>query len=86
MRAIARTATSVPWWKEPTKEKWYAYIAAWDWHGWRMARRCIARHGNLANAVSFFASIFNFITSRRNVPMIRVDSAVITPGAGTVTA
>ena len=34
----------------------------------------------------FFASIFNFITSRRNVPMIRVDSAVITPGAGTVTA
>ena len=25
---------SVPWWKEPTKDQWYAYIAAWL--GWTL--------------------------------------------------
>jgi SHS family lactate transporter-like MFS transporter len=24
----------VPWWKEPTKDQWYAYIAAWL--GWTL--------------------------------------------------
>ena len=28
------TATEVPWWKEPTKDQWYAYIAAWL--GWTL--------------------------------------------------
>jgi hypothetical protein len=22
-------ARDVPWWKEPTKDQWYAYMAAW---------------------------------------------------------
>ena len=22
-------SSSVPWWKEPTRDQWYAYIAAW---------------------------------------------------------
>jgi MFS transporter, SHS family, lactate transporter len=34
MSATARTATSVPWWKEPTNEQWHAYIAAWL--GWTL--------------------------------------------------
>src|SRR5579871_3171957 len=27
-------SSSVPWWKEPTKDQWYAYIAAWL--GWTL--------------------------------------------------
>jgi SHS family lactate transporter-like MFS transporter len=34
MAAIADTGTSVPWWKEPTREQWKAYIAAWL--GWTL--------------------------------------------------
>src|SRR5262249_36892245 len=26
--AVAATEIQVPWWKEPTKDQWYAYIAA----------------------------------------------------------
>jgi MFS transporter, SHS family, lactate transporter len=32
--ATSAAATSVPWWKEPTKDQWYAYIAAWL--GWTL--------------------------------------------------
>ena len=33
--AIARgTAASVPWWKEPTKDQWIAWWAAWL--GWTL--------------------------------------------------
>jgi SHS family lactate transporter-like MFS transporter len=32
--AAARTTPSIPWWKEPTKDQWYAYIAAWL--GWTL--------------------------------------------------
>ena len=28
------TASDIPWWKEPTKDQWYAYIAAWL--GWTL--------------------------------------------------
>lgn len=28
------TASNVPWWKEPTKDQWYAYVAAWL--GWTL--------------------------------------------------
>ena len=34
MATFADTATSIPWWKEPTKDQWYAYIAAWA--GWTL--------------------------------------------------
>jgi MFS transporter, SHS family, lactate transporter len=34
MSAAAETATPVAWWKEPTKDQWYAYIAAWG--GWTL--------------------------------------------------
>lgn len=27
-------ASNVPWWKEPTKDQWYAYFAAWL--GWTL--------------------------------------------------
>ncbi len=32
--AVARDAAQVPWWKEPTKDQWYAYLAAWL--GWTL--------------------------------------------------
>jgi MFS transporter, SHS family, lactate transporter len=32
--ASATTAEPIPWWKEPTKDQWYAYIAAWL--GWTL--------------------------------------------------
>ena len=32
--AIPASDISVPWWKEPTKDQWYAYVAAWA--GWTL--------------------------------------------------
>lgn len=34
MAGIIGTASNVPWWKEPTKDQWYAYFAAWL--GWTL--------------------------------------------------
>jgi MFS transporter, SHS family, lactate transporter len=34
MSGIARGASTVPWWKEPTRDQWNAYIAAWL--GWTL--------------------------------------------------
>jgi SHS family lactate transporter-like MFS transporter len=34
MSDTARPTMSLPWWKEPTKDQWYAYIAAWL--GWTL--------------------------------------------------
>ena len=40
MVASNATGTSIPWWKEPTKDQWYAYIAAWlGWSSVTAARR-----------------------------------------------
>ncbi len=30
----ASSSSNVPWWKEPTKDQWYAYVAAWL--GWTL--------------------------------------------------
>ena len=27
--AAVETVRAVPWWKEPTKDQWYAFVAAW---------------------------------------------------------
>ncbi len=32
--AAAETLRALPWWKEPTKDQWYAYVAAWL--GWTL--------------------------------------------------
>src|SRR3981081_3337910 len=29
MSGESKAEYSMPWWKEPTKDQWYAYIAAW---------------------------------------------------------
>src|SRR3954464_108039 len=34
MTAVAATVKPIPWWREPTKEQWYAYMAAWA--GWTL--------------------------------------------------
>src|SRR5271156_1845634 len=34
MSGITRQTENVPWWKEPTKDQWYAYCAAWM--GWTL--------------------------------------------------
>src|ERR1043165_8304272 len=34
MTVAAGTVSAVPWWKEPTKDQWYAYLAAWL--GWTL--------------------------------------------------
>ena len=34
MAEYALGAANVPWWKEPTKDQWYAYCAAWM--GWTL--------------------------------------------------
>src|SRR5262249_46328540 len=32
--AAVETLKAVPWWREPTKDQWYAYVAAWA--GWTL--------------------------------------------------
>ena len=32
--AVIETVKSIPWWKEPTKDQWYAWVAAWL--GWTL--------------------------------------------------
>ena len=32
--AMVETVKSIPWWKEPTKDQWYAWVAAWL--GWTL--------------------------------------------------
>ena len=32
--AAVQTAKSIPWWKEPTRDQWYAWWAAWL--GWTL--------------------------------------------------
>src|SRR5690242_560533 len=34
MSDFTKTAYTQPWWKEPTKDQWYAYVAAWL--GWTL--------------------------------------------------
>jgi MFS transporter, SHS family, lactate transporter len=34
MSEIRTSTTATAWWKEPTKDQWYAYIAAWL--GWTL--------------------------------------------------
>src|SRR3954470_9443865 len=34
MTVAAATVKSIPWWREPTREQWYAYMAAWA--GWTL--------------------------------------------------
>jgi SHS family lactate transporter-like MFS transporter len=34
MTVAAEVAKPIPWWKEPTKDQWFAYIAAWA--GWTL--------------------------------------------------
>src|SRR6195952_2715684 len=34
MSASSAPASALPWWKEPTKDQWYAYCAAWM--GWTL--------------------------------------------------
>jgi hypothetical protein len=34
MATGVETVRSIPWWKEPTKDQWYAYVAAWA--GWTL--------------------------------------------------
>src|SRR3981081_3922178 len=34
MVAAAENVTPVAWWREPTKDQWYAYFAAWA--GWTL--------------------------------------------------
>src|SRR3954471_12617203 len=34
MSGVAGTASKIPWWREPTKDQWYAYFAAWL--GWTL--------------------------------------------------
>jgi hypothetical protein len=34
MASVEAIARPMPWWKEPTKDQWYAYVAAWS--GWTL--------------------------------------------------
>jgi len=56
----AASAAQVPWWREPTKDQWYAYIAAWL--GWTLD----------AFDFTIFLLIMVPIAKEFNVPLIDV--------------
>jgi MFS transporter, SHS family, lactate transporter len=61
MTASTQTS-SLPWWKEPTKDQWYAYIAAWL--GWTLD----------AFDFTVFLLIMSPIAQEFNVPLIDVTA------------
>src|SRR5262245_60287538 len=61
MTATTQTS-SVPWWKEPTKDQWYAYIAAWL--GWTLD----------AFDFTVFLLIMSPIAQEFGVPLIEVTA------------
>src|SRR5256714_6081545 len=54
--------SALPWWKEPTKDQWYAYIAAWL--GWTLD----------AFDFTVFLLIMSPIAQEFNVPLIEVTA------------
>ena len=58
--AIDASAAAVPWYKEPTKDQWYAYVAAWL--GWALD----------AFDFTVFLLIMVPIAKEFNVPLIDV--------------
>src|SRR5258708_40301645 len=67
--AITADDVGVSWWREPTKDQWYAYLAAWG--GWTL------------DAFDFtaFLLIIAPIAKEFNVPVPEVAAEVeVTPG------
>src|ERR1700747_2581036 len=60
-------ATNIPWWKEPTKEQWYAWVAAWL--GWTLD----------AFDFTVFLLIMLPISQEFNVPLAAVTRGVTLP-------
>ena len=62
MSASIASGSKVPWWKEPTKDQWYAYIAAWL--GWTLD----------AFDFTVFLLIMSPIAQEFGVPLIEVTA------------
>jgi len=62
MSVHASGAANLPWWKEPTKDQWYAYFAAWM--GWTLD----------AFDFTVFLLIMAPIAQEFNVPIIQVTA------------
>src|SRR5438045_2293051 len=62
MSGYASDAANVPWWKEPTKDQWYAYFAAWM--GWTLD----------AFDFTVFLLIMSPIAQEFGVPIIEVTA------------
>ena len=62
MSGYASGAANVPWWKEPTKDQWYAYFAAWM--GWTLD----------AFDFTVFLLIMSPIAQEFGVPIIEVTA------------
>jgi len=60
--AAVETVNSIPWWKEPTKEQWYAWVAAWL--GWTLD----------AFDFTIFLLIMLPISQEFNVPLTEVTA------------
>ncbi|MGD0432120.1 MAG: MFS transporter, partial [Acetobacteraceae bacterium] len=60
--SMQTTATSVPWWKEPTRDQWMAWIAAWL--GWTLD----------AFDFTIFLLIMVPIAQSFNVPLVEVTA------------
>src|ERR1700722_16809733 len=57
MSGYAGNTADVPWWKEPTKDQWYAYCAAWL--GW--PRDAIRLGGRSAGAPGTFDDLHSLV-------------------------
>jgi len=61
--ATIDTTQRIPWWKEPTKDQWYAWVAAWL--GWTLD----------AFDFTIFLLIMLPISQEFNVPLTEVTAA-----------
>jgi SHS family lactate transporter-like MFS transporter len=62
MSTLVSSSTEIPWWKEPTKDQWIAWIAAWL--GWTLD----------AFYFTIFLLIMVPIAESFNVPLIEVTA------------
>jgi hypothetical protein len=62
--AAAGMSMQMPWWKEPTKDQWYAFVAAWL--GWTLD----------AFDFTVFLLIMHPIAEAFNVPFLICDVGV----------
>jgi len=67
MSIILNSSSEMPWWKEPSKEQWKAWIAAWrDGHDYVVIGRLAALDASFATIMNDLATAFGRVHADRH--------------------